>query len=257
MLDVRWAADQATQPFALTALEFSPSTGIPGIFRTVGTVSVDGVTGNAVLTEKNIALSNLVTASASGTFNVPAGYTQLRHSLVVRGRDGGTFSFTKQASSTEFVVAVPVSALLGDLEVVGEAAAPTGVTAFGSEVVRAGEKANITYPAAPVLATPPDAAVGVTAATEFSWTGGASDCIYQVSLYSSDEGSVQHVIWTAANTVTLPDLGVAALAPASTYRWSATCHRQRAAATIDEEVTAGGAKHTGSVATPEAQFSTQ
>jgi hypothetical protein len=225
----QWPSDQSSKQVSLVGIRYSSANSLTSFPRFAGQL----FSGAEVAAQNGVAKTGLVLngrsvplRQASGSIALASGYTQLRRLLRLRGKDGGSFSFSVDDQDPIVDVGVPDSALWPIPEFGVQASFQTGGSAFlyADINVLSGPFAKLEVPPPPLQVAPADQAPFSPSTGKLSWTG-PSKCIYDVRLTSQADGSTQVRIFTAATSLTLPDLSpqAAGLTSLASYKWTVAC----------------------------------
>lgn len=205
----------------LYALQVHTPTDFPADYPGYGTLSGVLLQDMGSVSGKTIPLSAVTSGTLSGTITMPAGFSVQQNDLFFIVGPLAFMPLVRDSStSTSFSYIAP-SISGTSLSVVTICQGPSGeegiVTTTGLTASSTGVAVNL--PSPPTLTLPVDAATGVTTTTPFSWTD--TTAVYVVSFSPSGAGPTYYV-FTAATSVTIPDLSSAGLPlPTSAgYSWS-------------------------------------
>jgi hypothetical protein len=205
-------------------VHFGAVAGFPVDYPGFGTLSGITLEDGASLANQNVSLAPVSTGTLTGTINVPPDYTSLGASVSLLAAPGVLLSpvvtdRSQDASFSYVTPSIPGTSLIlragaqrgGGVNISGISSAQMLVSATASNVVLA-------IPAAPTLLQP-SATASVTVETPFSWTWPQnSGAVYMVVIGGP---GLFFTVYTAATTLTIPDLADAGLAlvPSASYLW--------------------------------------
>lgn len=189
----------------------------PG-YGTQGVALEDGAT----ISNQNVVLGPVSTGTLTGTISVPPGYTSLGASVSLAVAPGvflpmGIPAFS-QATFSFVTPTIPgTSLVLGASAQRGEGVNVSGLSSAQLLLLDGGSGVTLVIPAAPTLVQPMAGATDITLKTAFTWTQ-LSGAVYIVDIVGPFQ---TFIVYTAATTLTIPDLADAGLSlvPSVSHLW--------------------------------------
>jgi hypothetical protein len=206
--------------YALQVQEDAVS-GLPVDYPGYGTQGV-ALEDGATISNQNVVLGPVTTGTLTGTISVPPGYTSWSASVSLAVAPGvflptGVAGLSQDAFSFVTPVIPGTSLVLGASAQAGDGVNVTGTSSVQLLLSDGGSSVTLVIPAAPTLLQPVAGATDITLKTVFTWTQ-VSGAVYIVDIVGPFQ---DFTVYTAATTLTIPDLADAGLSlvPSTSYLW--------------------------------------
>ncbi len=221
-------------PLAVTLyalqVHFGAVPGFPRDYPGYGTLSGITLEDGASLADQNVSLAPVSSGTLTGTISVPPDYILTGAGVSLLVAPGVLLSpvvadHSQDASFSYITPSVPgTSLILGASAQIGEGVNVSGISSAQMLLSATASNVVLTIPAVPTLLQPLAGGASVTLGTPFNWTwaqkAGAVYIVEIVGPYQS------FTVYTAATTLTIPDLADAGLAlvPSASYLWQVYGH---------------------------------